>query len=401
MPFVAECPYCRVGKVRVPDGAVGWSVPCPNPDCGSYFTVAPPPKHPTTSPRVVAEGESKPVPTTASVSPATLETPTPSVPVNQPSASTAVEEPRGLEPTVEETDSEGDESKSWVAPPSELRPIIAAPWKPTQRVHNAPAALALLFGAAAVLAASVPGVYVASIPLAGVGLLFSLAGIVYAIGREKGMVLAVIATAVNGVTLLMMLVAPGLVNPHLVMESEKPSFELPKLASVPTTGKGEGRVLDDSEWTDASNAAIQREDVWVKVSSARLERVGLESQGRRLLSDQRYLVIRVQLANNGVERVIEYKSWRGYQSASGNARVVLQDSAGRTIASAGFPADTHLVGAVREARIFPDKSLDDLLVFQPPVGDYQHLDLILPGQAVGVQGDFRFRIPRSMVRGVP
>ncbi len=401
MPFVAECPYCRVGKVRVPDGAVGWSVPCPNPDCGSYFTVAPPPKQPTTSPRVVVDGGSKLVNTSASLSPAALETAAPSVPVNQPSASSAVEEPQGLEPAVEETDSEAEESSSSVAPPSELRPIIADPWKPTRRVLNAPAALALLCGAAALLTASLPGVYVASIPLAGLGLLFSLGGIVYAVGREKGMVLAVIATAVNGLTLLMMLVAPGLVNPHLAMESEKPSFELPKLASVPTTGKGEGRILEEAEWTDASNAAIQREDVWVKVASTRIERVGLESQGRRLLSDQRYLVIRVQLANNGVARAIEYKSWREYQNAPGPSRVVLQDSAGRTIAAAGFPADTHLVGAVREARIFPDKSFDDFLVFQLPAGDYQHLDLILPGQAVGVQGDFRFRIPRSTVRGAP
>jgi hypothetical protein len=56
---------------------------------------------------------------------------------------------------------------------------------------------------------------------------------------------------------------------------------------------------------------------------------------------------------------------------------------------------------VRQARIFPDKSHDDFLVFQPPAGDYSFLDLLLPGQAVGVEGEFRFRIPRSMVRGTP
>jgi len=401
MPFVAECPYCRVGKVRVPDGAVGWSVPCPNPDCGSYFTVAPPPKQPTTTPRVVVNSGSKPVTQPTSVSPSAFETPAPSAPVNPPSTSTAVEEPQELEPEVEETDSQAGESNSSVAPPAELRPFLPDPWKPRHRINNPIAALSLLFGAVGLLTASLPGIHVGSIPLSGVGLLFALLGVLYAVGREKGMVLAVIATAVNGLTLLMVLVAPGLVNPQLTMDSEKPSVELPKLASVPTTGKGEGRMLEESEWTDASNAAIQRQDVWVKVLSARIEQVGLEMQGRRVLSNQRYLVIRVQLANNGVERAIEYKSWRDYQNASGDARVVLRDSGGRTLGPAGFPADTRLVGAVRQARIFPDKSHDDFLVFQPPAGDYSFLDLLLPGQAVGVEGEFRFRIPRSMVRGTP
>ncbi|MCS6977043.1 MAG: hypothetical protein NZM31_08575 [Gemmatales bacterium] len=399
MPFLAECPYCRTGKVRVPDGAVGWSVQCPNPDCGSAFTVSPPPKQTSATSRIAAAATAKPPPPAPSTPAIKPETPAAPALAPETVLGDISEEPEAAVETAEEAESDRTAADVSGVPASSIRPFMIDPWKPTQRMNN-PAVLGLFFGAAALLTASLPGVHVASIPLAGIGLLFALLGILYAIGRERGMVVAVLAAALNGLMLILMIVAPWLLNMQLAFEGNGEESDLPKLASSPTTGRGEARTLDESEWVDATSTAIHRQDVWVKVQSARIERVGFEVQGRRQLSDRPYLVIRIQLANVGVERPVEYKSWRQFQSGSGSERVTLRDSSGRTLGAAGLPSGTQLVGAVREARIFPDKSHDDFLVFEPPGNDFQFLDLQLPGQAVGVEGDFRFRIPRSMVRGM-
>jgi hypothetical protein len=255
--------------------------------------------------------------------------------------------------------------------------------------------LALLAAASGLVCASVPAVQAASLPVAGLGLLLSLAGIVYAVGREKGLALSVLAGVVSLATMVIMVAMPWLLDPQRQFDTASPPPGPERSVAPLSTRGGTARELDPSGWVDASSEAAQWHDTWVRVVSASIERVGLESGNRRYLTEDSYLVIRVQLANNGVDRAIEYKSWREWLAAQ---RVVLTDSNGKVLAPARFPADKQPVGAIAGGRIFPGKWLDDFLIFEPPQGTFAYLDLELPAEAFGNSGKLRFRLPRSMIR---
>jgi hypothetical protein len=57
-----------------------------------------------------------------------------------------------------------------------------------------------------------------------------------------------------------------------------------------------------------------------------------------------------------------------------------------------------IAGQVRSAvSLDPGKSLEDLLVFEPPLNEIRFLRLELPAAAFGDTGSLRFQIPMGMI----
>jgi len=158
------------------------------------------------------------------------------------------------------------------------------------------------------------------------------------------------------------------------------------------------REAAESDWVDASTGAIQLGDVWVRVTSAAIEQVGLESQGQRTLSPEKYLVIRLQLANNGFTRKVDYQTWGPTRSGPSKHRVALTDQNGRTLRQAGFPAQFEVVGAITGGSMFPGKSIDDFLIYEIPSNRFDFLHLDLDASAFGSEGHLQFLIPKSMIK---
>ena len=53
---------------------------------------------------------------------------------------------------------------------------------------------------------------------------------------------------------------------------------------------------------------------------------------------------------------------------------------------------------VAETSIYPEKTVEDLLVFEPPLENIEYLHLELPAAACGMTGALRLEIPASMIR---
>ena len=51
-----------------------------------------------------------------------------------------------------------------------------------------------------------------------------------------------------------------------------------------------------------------------------------------------------------------------------------------------------------ETSIYPEKNIEDLLVFEPPLENIEFLRLELPAAACGMTGTLHLQIPKSMIR---
>jgi hypothetical protein len=150
-------------------------------------------------------------------------------------------------------------------------------------------------------------------------------------------------------------------------------------------------------WIDASREPWKCGDVTVKVPSVTIATATLLDAAKRVSDTQdEFLLIRVELTNQSSTRKIEYSSWgvRGQEPQ-------LVDDLKNKYALQKAPGGGIFEGQVRSKSIYPEKSLEDLLVFERPVGRARFLRLQLPAAAFEGQGTGYIEIPMSMVKSGP
>ena len=85
---------------------------------------------------------------------------------------------------------------------------------------------------------------------------------------------------------------------------------------------------------------------------------------------------------------------------SGEDRASIKDDAGNEYKRCQFGIGTRVVGQVHGSEsIYPNKTVADLVIFEPPIDACKYLILELPASAFGGEGTLRFNIPRSMWEG--
>ena len=149
-----------------------------------------------------------------------------------------------------------------------------------------------------------------------------------------------------------------------------------------------------ASWIDASREPWKCGDVTVKVPSVTIATATLLDAAKRVSDTQdEFLLIRVELTNQSSTRKIEYSSWgvRGQEPQ-------LVDDLKNKYALQKAPGGGIFEGQVRSKSIYPEKSLEDLLVFERPVGRAKFLRLQLPATAFEGQGTGSIEIPMSMVK---
>jgi len=150
-------------------------------------------------------------------------------------------------------------------------------------------------------------------------------------------------------------------------------------------------------WIDASRGPWTHGDVTVKIRSASIARARVVDVAKRIAESQdEYLLIAIELTNHSKTRKIEYTSW----SLRGE-RPQLADDLGNKYLLQAAPAGGLFEGQQRNKSLYPEKSLEDLLVCEPPVPRAKWLRLQLPAGAFEEQGTGQFEIPMSMVRSEP
>jgi hypothetical protein len=157
-----------------------------------------------------------------------------------------------------------------------------------------------------------------------------------------------------------------------------------------TSPAAEEKIADATE-------SVQQGDAVLRVIGLQIDFVPVKSFSGDAKSKEERLMISLELANSSTTKIMRYRGWGAqWSDFDGRDRASLKDDMGNSYKSVYFGAGAQVVGQVSdEASIYPQKSLTDVLVFEPPI-ECQYLVLALPASAVGGKGMFRLRIPRDM-----
>lgn len=177
--------------------------------------------------------------------------------------------------------------------------------------------------------------------------------------------------------------------------SEASSTGGPAAASAHAKGAAE-RMSEPPgvTWIDAMREAWKCGEVTVKVRAAAIARARVIDSAKRIADTQEdYLLLLLDIANTSATRKIEYTGWgaRGEQPR-------LTDNLKNAYTVQVAPGGGIFDGQQRGKSIYPEKTLEDLLVFERPVGRAQSLRLQLPAAAFQGTGTGYIEIPMAMVK---
>ena len=165
----------------------------------------------------------------------------------------------------------------------------------------------------------------------------------------------------------------------------------------------ERHTLDNDQWTDAGSRAVSLNDLRVRVAGARVENVTLVCAGGSKTTPEKHLVIRLHVSYEGIVfKEFKYKRWADGASAPSQHRPVLVDDENQPIEQARFGAGWSVPSELaEEPYVIYGRPLDDVLVFPAPARLPAYWHLTLPASALGQAGEYKFRIPSSMVESNP
>ena len=249
---------------------------------------------------------------------------------------------------------------------------------------------AFLVGSIAVLLASAPYLSVLTKPLAVLGLLLGLgAGVVPALLGKRKVWLPVAASALSLVVVLFVGSWPRPAPPP-----PPPRVTI----ALREGGMVAHQPANDADWVEASAQAVKLHDFRAQVMAARVGGVELEYQGKKAVTADRYLVIRLRVSYEGVVfRQIPYEPWADLPGSPSKHEPTLTDNLNHTYAQKNFGPGRKVVGRTEKYHLTPGRMVDEVLVFPVPPAKVDYLRLQLPASAFGGEGEFRFQIPRSML----
>jgi hypothetical protein len=113
------------------------------------------------------------------------------------------------------------------------------------------------------------------------------------------------------------------------------------------------------------------------------------------------LTIRVRVSYEGVIfQQTPYQPWADRADSPSKHPPTLTDNQGHTFAQKSFDSGWKVAGRADVDALNPGHQVKEVLVYPVPGRDVEYLRLMLPASAFGLDGEFRFQIPRRMIRGL-
>jgi len=207
----------------------------------------------------------------------------------------------------------------------------------------------------------------------------------------------------------------GMVSFYNYMEKDKkPDDGSPYVADGQSNSGNEiQQVITQAEqgeiyvkWIPAKNSA-SKQGFKVKVHHADWGEVrGRDENGNLIVSPRPFLIVYLELANRS-DKTWNFKSWYGneFVTINGAYRTAqLSDDDKNVYVPLAFEDLKELKWHKPERTFAPKEEATDSIVFDVPEdfnpANIEHLYLDLPGEAIGLSGSYRFKIPRSMIQGI-
>ena len=369
MSVLAICPYCQRGKIRAPESAVGLSATCPK--CSNCFTIVASTELPSTPPPVRVWDSPH--------------APKPAEPVG-------VDEPTPL-PVLHSLGEQDERDRTMARDSGDTAELPELTDLPR---HDEASHASLIFALVAIILAGA-GLALSQLPFGrfaslALGVLAVAAGFYGLFVAQRKYLWPAIGTGAGVVVLLLVLLAPSALGlygwlPQRGDENAKQAKGMPY----------DGGAAQSADWVDVSKLFWQRGDVRVSLENIVTSPVELKGpNGEKQYSRDRVLQVRLRIANVGVVRKIDFRSWSERPTAEIPAPRLI-DSYDRSVPAKTFEAGWQPRERITGAGIFPGKSIEDLLVFELPEKNPEFVRLELPAAAFGETENVKLHIPMSLL----
>jgi hypothetical protein len=251
---------------------------------------------------------------------------------------------------------------------------------------NAGGAIALFLASLGLLGAAFTLPRLATVALAGLGVLVGLAGAVAARAQWqlKDTVWLCLGAGGNGVLLILALFLPGWLNARWGMDFAVPEPDLNKQIMISRDNQSEVKEVTGGERVNAESNAIRQGDMLIRVESAAIDRV----QG----VDQPLLLISLTIASVGHLHTVTYNG-----QARGGQGAVVRDSRGKELPRRDLGAQAKKAGQAGTVVVLPTHEVKDVLAVEAPWSGTAYVELDLPASAWGRTGVCQFTLPATFI----
>jgi hypothetical protein len=241
------------------------------------------------------------------------------------------------------------------------------------------------------------------VPLALLGLLTGLGGLVLGLRADRPRyVLASAGSVLNALLLTAALASPVLLGPTYQLARAPVEAEVVVPRLVPLAGAKTAPGEEKQEWPDATRFAVQIKKARVQVVTATVRplEIGAAAKDKpKKLTKQSYLVLRVRTHQSAGG--VEFRNGAWQEGAAQRPQPTLADNTGKTYAQPSIDGVLEAGGLSQKPSAFPLGISDDVFVFDAPAPTVQFLRLEMPAAAWGATGAIRFSIPRAMLETEP
>ena len=280
--------------------------------------------------------------------------------------------------------------------------------------------VSLVLGVVGFLLCWIPLVGILTIPVSGLGLLLGGIGVLVAILRRgsgiaypiAGTAVCALAFAIGSIQVAAIGAAADtlaqagreakVTNQEIVntnstdavsdrLSSSSPSFS-------DTERAGEQDATSAENWASARNP-VRQGDIQIRVLKVVTGKVPLKDSFNtsETQSEDDLLAIEVEVSNLSQSKKVAYRTWNGADFSFGQDFATLEDNFGNGYKRINFGIGADVVGQVKSDSIYPGKTLRDVLVFEPPVGNVQTLNLELPASNFDGEAMLRLSISADMI----
>lgn len=216
-----------------------------------------------------------------------------------------------------------------------------------------------------------------------IGLLLGITGLILAIvrkGKGTGIGYAIAGASLNGIALLI-----GIIFLSAFTHTAE------KLSDM-----NNKTTLQDKPWHSAEKA-LKLGNISLKITKVVVGVVPLNQNGKDLESKNTLLTIYIDVFNSSENKKIKYLGWMSENASLLDIDAELIDSHYNDYKMVRFGIFTDVKDMTNSASIYPKKIIKDAIVFEEPIQDIDALYLKLSGKAFEEKGEFRFKIPLSMI----
>jgi hypothetical protein len=248
----------------------------------------------------------------------------------------------------------------------------------------------------------------------GLGLLLGIAGIVMAIQRKGNAIgYSIAGTAVSTVSFLLgvlyLTMFAGALNSNAQkskngqerISTQSNELSDPATSDLSTVASNNSKVEpENSKWAPVQ-IPIKIGSVELKVTEAKIGKVSLTSEftDRVTETPEEYFMIRLKIKNQDLNKKINYRSWSGDFATISGITASLTDEHGNKYRFIKTPSTFKIKDTDGSDSIYPQKEIQDAVVFEVPVATSTKFFLTLSAKGCEEKGEFLIEVPRSYLSG--